>query len=185
MIPTLPGGQLQIHTAVEAEMQRALEQAAAATEAVGLRSALKSLQGVVKNLELDRKETMAPYRGAVEAIQEFYRGLAGRLDAAMADVKGKLLAIVQAAEQAERERAAAEAAAHVEERPTAPLLPRSAAEIRPPVSTYTHTSAVVTDLGLLPREYLVPDLPKIKAALEAGLAVPGAHLHTETRIAAR
>jgi hypothetical protein len=44
--------------------------------------------------------------------------------------------------------------------------------------TRTRTTQVVEviDPLLIPREYLMIDMPKLTAALKAGTAVPGAHL---------
>lgn len=51
------------------------------------------------------------------------------------------------------------------------------------VSFRNVTKCRVTNVELIPRKYMVPDLVAIKAALKAGEEVPGAELYTERTVA--
>lgn len=64
-----------------------------------------------------------------------------------------------------------------------PPVVRSQAGAR--VSTRKHRVLVVDDLSLVPREYLVLDETKARAALIAGTAIPGLRLADEDRISTR
>jgi len=49
-------------------------------------------------------------------------------------------------------------------------------------NTRTVKEAVVTNLAKIPREFMVPDMARIKAALDAGQKVPGAELKERKQI---
>ena len=164
-------------------------------------------------LPITSDETALEARGTLEEIHEFRKDLenrrvankdivlrAGRqidaaykpyitvLDFAVTSVKARLTGWAQKVE-AERKRAEdeAERIAASEQRDVAPITrevvaAQTSAKVVGKMREFK--DVIIADPALIPREYLVPDMAKIRAAALADVAIPGVQVKIEKRVIA-
>jgi hypothetical protein len=200
---------------VSAQLQRdvatiedRLGSAAAITDQASMdlvRAITADAQALLRQVETQRKIAQAPFSAVVDKIMAAAKPITMRLEEVKAEGKLQMAEAVaardrqlaaeeaarRAVEQAELAKRAAEAAAAAQAGlPTAPARPTPALV---PMSITPALEAPLTarkevqflDLSLIPREWLVPDYPRIRAAVLAGAVIPGVVLATVRGIAAR
>ena len=141
--------------------------------------------GFHKLLEERRTAFKAPVLRAGKQIDEAFKPHLKTLELALDRIKGRLTAwtIVVEGKRREAERAALAAAPANQAANVAPI---TAAVIQADnsaklVKTREFKEVVIVDDTLIPRGYLVPDLPKIRAAALAGQAIPGVEVQITRR----
>lgn len=154
--------------------------------------ATELLSNVNKNLDrvtAEEDKVLKPLKEAVKAEQARWKPYKTALEAAR-DAVRKAMSIYQTAEMKRRAEAEAKLAARVE-KGTMKLetAARKSSELATPeqsVSTdvgmvkfRTVQRLQIIAINMVPREYLIPDETAIKAALKAGIKVPGAQLVDE------
>lgn len=160
-------------------------------KATDVLSKIKSVAKLVKS----RKEAITkPLNEALASARDLFRPIEDDATAAERVIKGKMLDWQNAEEK--RKRIEEDRIANRVEKGT--MKPQTAlkklGEIAPVATTTkgkvgeVKTMLVkkyrITDEAKIPREYLVPDMAKIKEALKAGTVVPGAEAYEEKVIAA-
>jgi hypothetical protein len=165
-------------------------------------SELKEIKAKRNQLDALRKSMTAPLDESKKKIMDFFRQPLDWLDDAEAAIKRGMLTFKQAQERKEREereRAAAEAKRIADEiKAKNPDAPPPVVIVAPPVtkappkvsgvSTRLVWKARVTDLLLVPREYLVVDEAKLGAmarATKGTVSIPGVEFYSEEVMAAR
>jgi len=144
--------------------QRAVEEARVAL--------VKPINDHVKFINSEAKKLSVP----VEKLTSFIVGLVNAFDAQ-----------VNAAAIAEEQRRAAESRAQVarNEPPSiAPVVQRASRTVRTESGTTSyvpHWEFNIEDEAKLPRDYLMPNVPAIRTAVNAGIAIPGVKAWQESR----
>lgn len=152
---------------------------------------LSKMKGVARLIK-ERKEAITkPLTEALNSARDLFKPLESNLAEAELMVKNKMLAYQKIEDaKAEKKKEA------IVEKAKAGIISDAKAVERiekvAPAKTTTATTTTrtvkkyrVVDESKLPREYLMPDLPKITEALKAGQTVLGAEMYEEKIIAAR
>ena len=151
---------------------------------------LVEIKGRKKNLEARRKLITKPMMEAKKEVDELFKVPIASLTKAESALKG---AIGRYVEEIEKERQglivdAAEAHESGEgSENVRDILIKAEARKAPKlkgVSLKTLTKFEITDEDLLPRHLLTPDMVKIRAAVKAGMEVPGIRVWEEKSVAA-
>lgn len=142
--------------------------------AIECRMLLEDLAGLHKQLEDRRKEVKAPYLACERAIDAAVRPHTDPLETMIRDVKSLLTAYAAKSAAAKRaaDRAAAESVAAGEIPPITAEVIRAQASVKV-VKTRAHEEVFIENANLIPPEFMMPDLVKIKAAVAAGRSIPG------------
>lgn len=166
--------------ALTAALSTALDHVAPQTpeEVEVARNHLVALQKMKTRIEQERKLAAAPFKDVVERINEVAKPWTSLIDEVQAKLKDGIAKFLEAQER-ERQRRLEEAATRPEKALTVGGL------ATPQVSTYEHVEVVVVDESKLPREYLMPDMQKIRQAALAGTEIPGVEVRKTRKIAAR
>lgn len=163
---------------------------ASMTEATDVLSKMKTVAKMIK----ERKEAITkPMLEAINSARDLFKPIENTLATAELTIKKKMLDYSNEQEKA-RQEAMAKVAARVEKGTMKPATALKKMEAMPEVATSTQgkVGAVafrtvkkfrVVDEIKLPREYMIPDMAKITAALKAGIAVPGAEVYEEKQVA--
>jgi hypothetical protein len=153
-------------------------------DALEAKALLSDIHQFHKLLEDRRKELKEMPLRLGRQIDAHFKPHLEKCEKAMTQVKAQLsvYAAVIAARRAEAEREA-EQIATAEDRAVAPITPAvlAAAESAKAVKTREFKEVVVVDPALIPREYLAPDMAKIKPAALAGLPIPGVEVRISRR----
>ncbi len=150
---------------------------------------LSALQAVKKKVDKDRLAASKPFRDIVDEINTIGAVVMESVEPVQEELKIAIGAYLhkREVEEAKALTAAIQAAGDTPQdgrvTPAIPILPPPTAP--PKVSTYVHTEVTVTAQHLLPAEFLIPDMVKIRASVKAGVTPPGVTVTTETRVAAR
>lgn len=169
--------------------------------------ALKALKHVRQDIDKERKAAKAPFDQASGLVQSTFVELLNPVAGIEQSIKARLLAFNQAqqkAHEAERKRqeklarerqAREDAKAKKEERaarhkpapPPPPPPPSGARGANAKTSVRTVMKYEIINEAELPDEYVTrkPDRRKIKAAVDAGLVVPGTRVWSEDEVATR
>ena len=142
------------------------------------RELMVDINSVVKDIEEQRVAAKAPYLDAGKKIDSLAKKLSKPLEACVDTLKAGLSVYVARVEneryQADLERQRLEALAQQTAETTGKTAPFVHVDI--PVAADVAMTTVTdyeVDMNLLPKEYCLPDSVKIKAAVKAGLEIPG------------
>lgn len=155
------------------------------------REVMVEINTLVKEIETQRTEAKRPFLETGKQIDALAKKLSAPFEKCVTQLKIKLADYAMEVERARiaadaaRLRLEAQAKADAEKDGRTPALVTTvevpeAAE----VATTTATDYVV-DMDLLPKEYCQPDEQKIKAAIKAGLTVPGITIQKRRVVTAR
>lgn len=173
---------------VKAEKLVTIKDAKDMEKASELRTQLKSYAKQVK----ERKETITkPANALLKAVRALFAPLEDRVDDTLSAIDAAMIAY----QTEEKKRAAAEEAKLLDRVGKGKLkldtAVRKADEIERPAAvvkgdaggTQFITTPVfeVEDVSLLPKDYILPDMVKIRAAMKAGNQLPGVRYWTEER----
>lgn len=142
------------------------------------RGHLVLLQKMKTKIEQERKLAAAPFKEVIDRINEIAKPWTNLIEEVQAKLKDGMARFLEAQER-ERQKRIEEAANEPEKALTVGGL------ATPQVSTYEHTEVVIVDEAKLPREYLMPDMQKIRQAALAGTQIPGVEVRKTRKIAAR
>lgn len=143
---------------------------------------LSFFKSKLKEIVFEKEKATKPINEGLKAIRAKYAPTIDKLEATIAELTKDI--IIYNAEQAKRE---ADILKSIEASQTDPLT--AIAEISAivtPSKVITSTGLMtfrtdkvleITDINKIPREYLLPDLPKIKNALKDGIKIEGAVLN--------
>jgi hypothetical protein len=157
-----------------------------------VRAITADAQALLRQVETQRKVTQAPFAKIIDQIRDAARPITTRLEEIKTEGKIQMeQAIIERdrrlREEEEARRKAEEAARKAvaaENRPTPALVPISTTPaLEAPLTT--HREVTVTDLAALPREWMVPDMTRIRAAALAGTVIPGVTVTVLRGVAAR
>lgn len=157
------------------------------------RSAAKAALDLFNRVDNDRIALKAPYWDACQDIDAWAKQFTKRLETTKVRLNAKLgeyaMAVERQRQQAEFDRIAAEEAARstppVPGRVNAPLPVLPAIPDSAPVPTQLDHDVKITDVNLIPREYLMPDLQRIEWALAQGKIIPGVERVAFRRVVTR
>ena len=152
---------------------------------------LQGIKGELRDLETRRKTITGPLHKAKKAVDALFKPATESLKAAEKSLKtsmGNYVAEIQRQQDDATRAAAAAAAANKPVKEVEALLIKTT-EIEAPrvegVSTRQVTKFEIEDASQLPRNFLVPDMVKIRAAVMSGVIPAGVRTWEETSIAAR
>ncbi len=154
-----------------------------------VRALVKDASTLKRHVEASRQAAKRPFLDIGSAIDATARPFIERLDLLMSEGKNQerqfLIEQVQQQAAADPARAAAEAAALLDtSRPTAPLVPAVIhQEFKAPVQT--RNEVVIVDQMLVPRQYLMLDMAKIRLEALEGVVIPGVEVRKVTDVVAR
>jgi hypothetical protein len=151
-----------------------------ADQASTLRELLVHLSKIRKQINADRLAASLPFREMTDQINASVQDVTTPIETAEAMVRAALSGYLERQREAERQAAQQAAqAAQAEPLPGRVTPPLATLEQTAPVAT-VHTRKTKTvqiiDVASIPRDYLVPDMAKIKAAALAGVEIPGIRL---------
>jgi hypothetical protein len=150
---------------------------------------LTRIKGIAKTIEARKKEIVAPLMASLASVRDLFRKHEESLKNSEIMFKTAILMYTnKQAAIAEKERtrilARAEKGTYKTETAVAKL---DAIEETPKakgIQTRTLTKVRVVDLDAIPREWLIPDLPRItEAVLRTGIEIAGVEKYTEKIIA--
>ena len=142
-------------------------------------------------LEKVRKELKKPYLEAGREVDERFKAVTVPLAEAITQLDRKLAVYAVAVEQQRADARSAEIQAEqvaVKEAEGTDLPPdlshvHVAAPTPAPIRTRAYDEMEIYDEALIPREYLVVNEAKVRAALKDGIDVPGARINHKQRLA--
>lgn len=173
--------------ALEVRMGAAPAATDAAAAAV-IEQVMKDAARLRREVEKSRKAVKQPFLDGGRAVDDAAKKPLSLLDDIVGECKTQL-ADYHNAQQAKAEAHFAEAQRLAEQAPDAGYTQAAALTAAPQVitgvPTMTRKVVDVVDESLLPREYLVPDMPKIRQAALAGVPIPGVTVRDETVVVAR
>jgi molecular chaperone GrpE (heat shock protein) len=170
------------------EIVKATAVIATAAECTTVREAMVEINTVVKDIEDQRVAAKAPFLATGKQIDALAKKLSAPFEKCVTMLKIRLadyaMKIEVERQQADMERlrreaenkAKAEAEGRVPELVT-DLVPMDAADVATTTVLDYHV-----DMALLPKEYCIPDEPKIRAAVKAGIAIPGIRVEKRKQI---
>jgi hypothetical protein len=153
------------------------------------RALLVRANQTLKAVESERAQAAAPFNAITKQIYEAVRLVTDPLQTAVSLLKTQLAEYINSVE-AQRTAAAAEAARlsvvqSADGRLTPAIISIPDERGPAPIATRTVTTVEITDLALIPRKYLIPNLAMIEADVRAGIDVPGCRLVNKTTVVAR
>ena len=161
-----------------------------------VRSITADAQSLLRQVETQRKVTQAPFDRIIKQIRDAARPITDRLEEIKAEGKHQMETAIQERDRRLREEeaarlaaeAAARAAAAAENRPTPALVPISTTPaLQAPLTK--HREVVVIDPSMVPQEFLIIDMPRLRAAAlaadTAGRSIPGVEVRVLHGVAAR
>lgn len=142
---------------------------------------------LASELETRAKTLAKPLTDLAKTVKAAPAELIADLEAAVKVCKDRLQRFEMERRREEQIRLAeAEASAAIEDGRTTPdLRPTAAVQVvapAPKVSTYTHSEVKVVDQSLVPMDYFVVDMVKLRRDALAGVAIPGVVVVTEQRV---
>lgn len=174
----------------------AAEQAMAEAPAIIDQTTMNAVRAVVKNakkvfndLDAARQAIKAPFLEMEKRIDGAAKPLLERLRRVMNEGKLQESDYLterdrQLAEEDQRRKANEALAAQDTSRPTAPLVLMTLPEVvEAPLSS--RKEVTIVDPAVLPRQYLVPDMARIRADALAGVVIPGVKVETVQTLVAR
>ena len=201
----LPGTTIVVSGALVAQIDDLYEEMTDAPQIIDqstmdtVRDIMARARTLVTQIDGARAAAKSPFAAIGKAIDAAAKQATTRLEEIITEAKGQTEDFLRERDrqmaELERQRRAAEAIALAEQaaalaagqptRPTAPLpiidLPPAAVK----APTQTRQVVEITDPLAIPREYLVPDMVRIRKDALAGAAIPGVIVKTETFVVAR
>lgn len=143
------------------------------------RGLMCDINSLVKELEGQRTGAKRPLLDAGKLIDNAVKPMSQPLEKCILHLKLKLadydMIVERKRQEAEAERLRLEAAAVEEARATG-RVPALVTSVELPMAAgvaHSTTTDYTVDMNLLPREFCLPDEKKIKAAIAAGISIPG------------
>lgn len=201
----LPQTAVVVSGALLAEIDRLWEEMGAAPAVVdqpsmdAVRSVMARSRSLITQIDGARTASKAPYLAVGKTIDAAAKNVTARLQQIVDEAKGQIEDFIAERDrqiaELERQRLEAEAearrvqqaalAAGQPVRPTAPLavVPLPPEAVKAPIQT--RPDVQVVDPSLVPREYLLLDMVKIRADALAGKVIPGVIVKQTTFVVAR
>lgn len=141
---------------------------------------------------IGRKEQITkPLNATLKSVRDLFRPLEASMEVTLGVIKAKMLGYT-----AEKERKVAEAAAKIDARVERGTLSEAQASVKKFVAQVPKTVSTssgsattkkvrkyyVTDMSLVPVEFTIPDMVKIKASFVSGFPVPGCEERIESSL---
>jgi hypothetical protein len=154
------------------------------------RAVLVKIQKLKTAVDKERKAQQLPFDEIVDQIRAVSKEVVQPLEQAQELIKAGLGNYILAEQQAAAARMAEIAKAQTAEIPEGRSTPALPVMAPPPrqaaLSTYQHRNITIIDETVIPRAYLMVNMQKLTAAIDAGVQnIPGICVTFETRVASR